>query len=211
MQAKKLLLAIVLGTAMAAGMAMYVNHARTAAIPVAARVLPASAELPEFELLDQAGTAIGRDVFVGQWDLVFFGFTNCPDICPITLQLMSTARRQLEEAGNDPLPRIVLLSVDPERDTPESLAHYLGAFGDDSLGITGEIDEIRKLTERIGIFFQKQSADDNGYYAVDHSSVVIVIDPEGRWHSLFSSPHSIENFVNDIPLLIESWSPYSAT
>ncbi len=164
----------------------------------------AAGRIPAFELTDQAGNAIDESVFRGQWDLVFFGFTNCPDVCPITLGVLAAARRELEAAGAETLPRIVLVSVDPERDTPENLARYLEAFGDSTLGITGDEDEVRKLTEGLHIFFEKRPPNEDGYYVVDHSAVVLVIDPEGRFHALFSAPHAIENFVHDLPVLMSS-------
>ena len=171
--------------------------------PGTATVLPATSELPEFSLLDQSGQVIGRDVFEGQWDLLFFGFTQCPDICPITLQVLADAQRQLANAGQDPLPRIVLVSVDPERDTPDVIGQYVGNFGDDSLGITGSMDELRKLTNSLGIFFEKSGPDEENY-SVAHSAVVLLIDPDGRFHSLFGSPHVAENFVHDLPIIMSS-------
>ena len=98
----------------------------------------------------------------------------------------------------------MLVSVDPERDTPEVLGRYVGSFGDGVAGLTGEIEQIRQLTDGLGIFFQKREPSDDGYYAVDHSSAVLVVDPDGRFHALFSAPHRIENFVNDLPILSSS-------
>ena len=170
-------------------------------VPGTATLLPATAELPEFSLLDQNGQTIGRDVFEGQWDLLFFGFTQCPDICPLTLQVLADAQRQLADAGQDPLPRIVFVSVDPERDTPDVVGQYIGHFGDDSLGITGSLDELRKLTNDLGIFFEKSGSDEENY-SVAHSAVVLLIDPDGRFHSLFGSPHKTENFVHDLQIIM---------
>jgi protein SCO1/2 len=170
-------------------------------VPRTATVLPGSAELPDFSLLDQNGATIGRDVFRGQWDLVFFGFTQCPDICPLTLQILATAKQQLADNGQDPLPRIVLVSVDPERDTPELLARYVAYFDTDSLGITGELDELRKLTNSLGIFFEKVFSDD-GNYTVNHSAVVLLINPDGRFHAVFGTPHEAANFVHDLPIIM---------
>jgi protein SCO1/2 len=170
-------------------------------VPRTATVLPGSAELPDFSLVDQNGATIGRDVFRGQWDLVFFGFTQCPDICPLTLQILATAKQQLADNGQDPLPRIVLVSVDPERDTPELLARYVAYFDTDSLGITGELDELRKLTNSLGIFFEKVFSDD-GNYTVNHSAVVLLINPDGRFHAVFGTPHEAANFVHDLPIIM---------
>jgi len=172
-------------------------------VPGTATLLPARSELPEFSLLDQDGQMIGRDVFEGQWDLLFFGFTQCPDICPLTLQILADAQRQLADAGQEPLPRIVLVSVDPERDTPDVVGQYVGHFGDGSLGITGSIDELRKLTDDLGIYFEKSESEEENY-SVAHSAVVLLIDPDGRFHSLFGTPHKAENFVHDLPIIISA-------
>ena len=169
--------------------------------PQYALVLPAPNPVPEFSLVDQHGNPADQTVFEGQWDLVFFGFTHCPDICPTTLQVLSTAKTALEERGQSPLPRIVLVSVDPERDTPEIMSQYVDYFGDDNLGITGSLEEVRKLTSGLGIYFEKQSADGDDY-VVDHSAAVLVIDPDGGFHALFSGPHVVENYVYDLPIIM---------
>ena len=101
------------------------------------------------------------------------------------------------------MPRIVLVSVDPERDSPEILGQYIDYFGDGNLGLTGTLEEIRKLTGGLGIYFQKQSGDDDGAdYSVDHSAAVLVIDPDGGFHAVFSGRHVVDNFVHDLPILM---------
>ena len=203
MQSRNIIIALVLGIAIAAGFALSLRDSREPVVSLTATVLPAGNELPDFALFDQYGAAAGRSVFEGQWDLVFFGFTNCPDICPATMTVLGQARRELGARGQDPMPRIVLVSVDPERDTPEAMARYVAYFGDDNLGLTGELVEIRKLTDALGVFFQKAGADGEAY-GVDHSTVVLVIDPEGRLKALFSAPHEVANLVHDLPLIMAS-------
>lgn len=172
-------------------------------LPRTATMLPAPADLPEFSLVDQSGSAIGRDVFQGHWNLVFFGFTHCPDICPLTLQVLADAKRRLADSGQNPLPRIVLVSVDPERDTPDLMSQYIAYFGDGNLGITGELEEVRKLTNGMGIFFEKANVDGDNY-SVDHSAVVLVINPDGQFHALFGAPHEAAGFVHDLPIIMAS-------
>lgn len=203
MQARTITAALLLGAAIAAGVALSLRDAGESVAPLAATILPAGNELPEFALLDQDGSPVDRTVFEGQWDLVFFGFTHCPDICPATMTVLGQAKRALEAQDRDPLPRVVLVSVDPERDTPEAMARYIGYFGDGNLGLTGELDEIRKLTGALGIFFQKAGPDD-GNYGVDHSTVVLVIDPRGRLKALFSAPQRVDDLVHDLPLVMVS-------
>ena len=169
--------------------------------PQTATVLPAPLGLAEFSLLDQNGDAFSRASFGDHWNLVFFGFTHCPDICPLTLQVLANARQQMLDAGAQELPRIVLISVDPERDTPEIISQYVGYFGAGVIGVTGELAEVRKLTDGLGVFFQKTSVDD-GDYSVDHSAVVIVVDPQSNFHALFSAPHEAASFEHDLPIIM---------
>ena len=173
------------------------------ATPKTATVLPAPAALSEFVLLDQDGEPVSPDTFRGQWDLVFFGFTNCPDVCPLTLQVLASARRELQAAGQEPLPRIVLVSVDPERDSPDIMKAYVSSFGEDILGVTGDVEELLKFTKSLGIFFAKSFIDDSNY-TMDHSAVVLAVNPQGEFHALFGAPHEIDNFVHDLPLIMTS-------
>jgi protein SCO1/2 len=205
MQPRNLLIGLVIGIAIAAGIALALRDPTGQAVPRAATILPAGNTLPDFALLDQDGAPADKTVFEGQWDVVFFGFTNCPDICPATMTVLGQAKRQLEAEGLQPLPRVVLVSVDPERDTPEAMARYIGYFGDDNLGLTGELAEVRKLTDALGIFFQK-AGDEEAAYVVDHSTVVLVIDPQGRLKALFSTPHTVADLVHDLPLIMASES-----
>lgn len=200
MKPSKLIVAFAAGVAVAAG-AYVALQTQQPAVPSTAMVLPNPDPLPAFELVDQSGSAIDETVFEGQWDLVFFGFTHCPDVCPTTLQVLANAKAALDDLGVSPLPRIVLVSVDPERDTPEILAQYVGHFGAGNLGVTGSLEGIRALTTGLGIYFEKQERDD-GNYLVDHSAAVLLIDPQGRFSALFSGPHVIDNYVHDLPILM---------
>ncbi len=203
MSAKNFLIAILLATAIAAGLFLAVRLSEPPELTTAL-VLPEPTPLPDFALIDQHGNAVTRDRFRGHWNLVFFGFTHCPDICPTTMQTLSIARSDLAAAGQDPLPRIVLVSVDPERDSPEVIGQYVDYFGDDNLGVTGDLEEIRKLTSALGIYFEKQPGDVDSYN-VDHSTVVLVVNPEGGFHGLFSGPHLSRNFVHDVPIIIDAY------
>ena len=205
MQPRNFLIGLVLGIAIAAGLTLALRDSTGQAVPRAATILPAGNTLADFALLDQDGAPADKTVFEGQWDVVFFGFTHCPDICPATMTVLGQAKRQLAAQGQQPLPRVVLVSVDPERDTPEAMARYIAYFGDDNLGLTGELAEIRKLTDALGIFFEKAGGE-TAAYGVDHSTVVLVIDPRGRLKELFSAPHTVADLVHDLPLIMASGS-----
>lgn len=175
------------------------------ATPQSATVLPEPRPLPGFTLVDHRNEPFSREDLEGRTSLLFFGFTQCPDICPATLQQLALARRQL--AGqNQVLPEIVLISVDPQRDTPAVLERYVEYFGQGVTGVTGSLEDLRTLTAALGIHFEKApagngSADD---YLVNHSTAVLVIDSQARLAAIFGAPHSIESFVNDLPLLTAS-------
>ncbi len=200
MAPKNLIAAIVLAIALSAGI-FVASRLQSPAELRAAMVLPAPTPLPDFTLQDPSGSAVTRDTFRGHWNLLFFGFTHCPDICPSTLQVLSAARREMVASGHRPLPRIVLVSVDPERDTPELMGSYVDYFGDDNLGVTGSLEETRRLASALGIYFEKQAADD-GNYSVDHSAAVLVVNPDAEFQALFGGSHRVENYVHDLPLVM---------
>jgi len=197
---KNLLIAIVLGGALAAGVFVATKLNRPAELQ-SGFVVPLPNALPDFSLLDQTGGQVNANTFRGQWDLVFFGFTNCPDICPTTLQVLANAKRELIDSGATTLPRIVLVSVDPERDTPELLGQYVEYFGEGNLGVTGTLEGIKTLTAALGIYFEK-SPTQSGDYGVDHSAAVLVINPDGEFSALFSAPHLVASYVHDLPIIM---------
>jgi protein SCO1/2 len=183
------------GVAVLSYVALHINRSQ----PEYATVLPAPIALPEFSLLDHTGQIFDRGSLRGNWNVVFFGFTHCPDICPATLQQLALARKRVAEDGKE-FPRILFISVDPERDTPEAMASYIANFGPGIAGISGSLHELTKLTKATGIYFAK-SGDLDAAYSVDHSAVVLVINPNAEWQALFSAPHNIDEFVNDIPII----------
>lgn len=202
MTVKNLIIAIVLGTSLASGIFVASNLTRPV-LPQSALIIPTPTELPEFELVSHRGDPVNANSFRGQWDLLFFGFTQCPDICPTTLQFLATIKKQLVESGSESAPRIVLVSVDPERDTPELLARYVDYFGAGNLGVTGDLPELVKLTSALGIYFEKASMDGDNY-TVNHSAAVLVIDPQGRFSALFSAPHIADDYLHDLPIVMGS-------
>ena len=200
MTARNLFIAGVAFIAIATGTWFSLHLAKPLPETRSATVFPEPGELPQFSLLDQAGNPIDRSAFEGQWDLVYFGYTNCPDICPLTLQELAKVRKQLIAEGKE-APRIVFVSVDPERDTPDVVAKYVAYFGDGNLGITGDPDEIRKFAGGLGIFFAK-GREEGGIYSVDHSSVVLVVDPQAKLRALFSAPHKADDYLHDLPVIM---------
>ncbi len=138
----------------------------------------AGPEIAAFSLVDQTGTAISKKDVLGRPSVLFFGFTFCPDVCPTTLASMTSYLKQLGPDGD----RIgaFFISVDPERDTPEVLASYLASFDPRIRGVTGQPDEIAKLTKSLGIYHKKVDTG-GGSYTVDHSALIVQLDSQGRF------------------------------
>ncbi len=140
----------------------------------------------EIALLDQNGEAFTRERFLGKWTLVFFGFTYCPDICPTTMSFLNELMGQLEGTEVEDT-EVVMVSVDPARDTVEQLATYVPYFNPDFTGVTGEFLDIHRFATALNTPFRKVPGDDENYQ-VDHSANVILINPRGDYHGFFKAP-----------------------
>jgi len=141
---------------------------------------PEPRDVGHFELDDAAGGKFGPGRLRGQWSLMFFGFANCPDICPIAMSVMGEAARALEAAGEAPFQGI-LVTVDPERDTPPVLSAYVRTFSEDFVGVTGSVPEITAFAKSFHAGFSKAPVEDTTLgYLVDHTSRIAVVDPGGR-------------------------------
>ncbi|MDZ7684003.1 MAG: SCO family protein [Gammaproteobacteria bacterium] len=131
------------------------------------------------KLVDSLGREVGFPEPTGRWTVIFFGFTACPDVCPTTLSVLNLAVQDMEAP-----PRVVMVSVDPERDSPERLRQYVSAFNPAFKALTGQPAEIRSLADSVGVGFIKGEMTDDGSYNVDHSAALVVLDPRG-WHAGF--------------------------
>jgi protein SCO1/2 len=142
------------------------------------------------DLVDQGGRPFTLERLRGQWSLVFFGFTRCPDVCPTTLTVLRDALRELRAtAGAQTLPQVVLVSVDPERDTPAAMKSYVEFFDPEFIGATGAPAQVDALTRELGIVHMKVPLA-GGDYTVDHTAAVLLLDPQARLVGLLSAPHA---------------------
>jgi protein SCO1/2 len=162
-----------------------------------AHVLTVPLDVPEFALTDHRGKPFDRDRLLGRWSLLFFGYTYCPDICPVTLSKLAPV---LDLLGPDSEVQAVFVSVDPERDGTERLAEYVTFFHPALIGASGDEAEIARLTEAIGVFHQKRAIEAVGGeradgYLVDHSSSLFLVDPSARLHAILHEPDDPEAFV----------------
>ena len=140
----------------------------------------------EIKLVDHHGQAFTRERLQGKWSLVFFGFTYCPDICPTTMSFLNEFVSQLEGTEADDT-EIVMVSVDPARDTVEQLAGYVPYFNPDFIGVTGEFLDVHRFATALNTPFRKVPGQDENYQ-VDHSANVVLINPRGDYHGFFKAP-----------------------
>lgn len=183
--------------ALAAGVAgMYL--ARTFMKPALAPLesgtaLPEPAPLADFSLVDTQGATVTPAQLRGHPTLAFFGFTYCPDVCPTTLAVLATVQKQLAIPGL----KVALISVDPERDTPEQLGKYISSFGGDFIGLTGNPPEIVKAQRSFGVAASRVDLA-GGNYTMDHSATVFLLDAQARKLAVFTPPLRTEALVRDL-------------
>ena len=171
---------------------------------------------PKFRASDVTGTAYGREFalaghdgkprtladFHGKVVVLFFGYTQCPDVCPTTLSELAEAMKRLGPDAERV--QVLFATVDPERDTPELLAQYVPAFNPSFLGLTGDAEATARTAKEFRIMYQKQPGRNPGAYTMDHSAGTFVFDPQGRLRLYVSYGQGPEVFVHDIRELLRS-------
>jgi len=155
---------------------------------LSATVLPEPWTVEPFKLIDQDGQPFTADNLRAQWDFLFFGYTHCPDVCPTTLAMLSRVYNRLAARPKlQARTRVLFVSVDPARDTPEQLKGFVSYFGPEFLGVTGSEAEIEKVTSQLNIYYQRHAPPEGSEdYAVDHSASLLVADPQGRIRAVFA-------------------------
>lgn len=151
-------------------------------------VLNTPRKFSDFDLIDHRGDAFTLERLKGQWSMIFFGFTNCPDVCPTTLATLNETYSKLKDSEKENL-QIIMVSLDPERDTVDKLGQYMPYFNTEFVGVTGNKHFIKRFTTEINIAYNQVplGGDD---YTVDHSSQIVLVNPNGHYHGFFKSPHS---------------------
>jgi protein SCO1/2 len=151
--------------------------------------------------VDTRGAPASPATLRGQPALVFFGFTHCPDVCPTTLAMLASVQKQVAlQDGKLAGLKVALISVDPERDTPEQLGRYIAAFGGNLIGLTGSAPEIVKATRGFGVAAARVELAGGGY-TMDHSAAVFTLDSQARIVAVFTPPLSAAALTRDVARL----------
>jgi protein SCO1 len=158
--------------------------------------LPKPDVLADFQLVKHDGTGFGSSALKGRWSFVIFGYTFCPDFCPTTLVVFNEMHALLaQRVGGVRDVQFVMFSVDPERDTPKLLGNYVPQFNPEFVGVTGDAAEIKRLAESVGAVYAKVPGSSDSNYLVDHSTAVLLVNPQGRLQGVFAMPHVAKDMV----------------
>lgn len=153
-----------------------------------------------FRLTDQNGKPFTEADLQGKWHLVFFGYTHCPDTCPTTLNELALALDKL--GAKKQQVDIVFISVDPERDTPELLKSYVASFDAPIVALTGSPDEVKQATKSFRIYYAKHQPRPDGGYDMDHSAVIYIMDPQGRFTATLTPDASADAMAQRLEKLL---------
>jgi protein SCO1/2 len=157
-------------------------------------LLPKPTGLKPFMLVDQDNKPFGLDQLKGKWTFMYFGYTSCPDVCPMTTdELNIVANKLAAEPDYQKDTQFTFVSVDPHRDTPELMKEFTGYFDFDLIGLVAPVKDLNRLTDQLGVFHRRLIVQDRETkqkeYAVEHSSDIYLIDPQGKFVAKFTSPH----------------------
>nr|MBS0020749.1 SCO family protein [Gammaproteobacteria bacterium] len=149
--------------------------------------------LTAFSLEDHSRQAFSLERLKGKWTFLFFGYTHCPDVCPVTLSVLADVERRLAQA-KQPLENIqvVFVSLDPQRDNQERLQQYVQYFNPSFLGVTGDQERLTELTRQLGIVHTRVARGSSDDYLVDHTASILLTDPDARLVAVFGLPHNAE-------------------
>ena len=160
-----------------------------------------------FTLRQSDGTQLVPGELRGHWTAVFLGFTHCPDVCPTTLGELSKAQKQWEALPESTRPRVLFVSVDPDRDTPDRVGEYARAFHRDTLAATADVPTLERFVSSLGLVFAKVPSHDEaapGAYSIEHSGALVVLDPQGRMAGLVQPPFDALAIADDLTHLTKT-------
>jgi len=158
--------------------------------------------LPDFELMSAAGQPFRLSDAEGDISLIYFGYTSCPDVCPLTLWEVKTALSQLE-IGRERI-HVIFISADPERDTPQVMANYTAAFGPQFIGLTDEFDKTEAVMKPLGAFAEKEEVADSALgYLVNHSATLYLVGPQRRLLLQYPFGFEADDLRSDLTYLLQ--------
>lgn len=185
---------IVLGAAIGIFSARYYGRLENPSIQ--GMFWPDPKQLYSFATIDDTGARFGLDRLKGKWSFLYFGYTHCSDICPLTLKVLNQVYTKLKTEGLASNVQMLFVTVDPERDTSKRLADFVHKFNPTFLGLGGSWSQIQSLAAQLGVATVKEDSSGSDDYQVDHSDALYLVDPKARLISLFSAPEEAADIVS---------------
>lgn len=204
----KLLLLFLPVGALAFGLGLWLNFGlsvnpdRAEPPTIAGFVINPPKAVADFTLIDQNGQPFHKDRWRGRWTFLYFGYTFCPDVCPLTLLELSKLQKILDREHRDQDNDYLFISVDPKRDLPQRLGEYTTYFNPKFRGATGTAEELAKLAQQFGVYYKILDAADGQNYTVDHSTAVLLIDPKVQLRAVFTQ-HAPDIMAADLKKILE--------
>jgi protein SCO1/2 len=194
------------GIAGVAASALWRHRAPAVDLTTGTMITP-SRELPDFSLIDEQGRPFRGTDLRGHWSMLFFGYTNCPDLCPTTLAVLASMEQRLRAAKAPVRPQVIFVSVDAKRDTPAQMAKYVPYFDPEFIGLTApDQPSIEAVAKKLGVSVIIEPAAD-GKYAVDHSGAIFVVDPAGKLTAILSGPFEVNALQSDFQRIVAARGP----
>jgi len=197
--------AAVAALALGLGTWLVLDAFKSPPLEIGGYVLATPRDLPAVELVDERGEAFRPHDFVGHWSFLYFGYTYCPDVCPLTLVELTKVKLELAASGFAEPSAYYFVSVDPGRDTPARLREYVAYFDQELRGLTGSAAALAALARATDTVFDVPDDSVGDNYLVSHSSNVVLLDPNGRVHAVFAAPHDPARLAGDFTKIVERY------
>lgn len=170
---------------------------------VSGKILARPMEIDRFELIDQKNEVFNNKSLEGGWTVLFFGYTNCPDVCPTTIYKLAEIKNELKEDLSSTSFNTVLVTLDPDRDSADRLKEYIGYFDKSMLGVTGTYENIQSFTSSLSVFYQRINKEEG--YDFNHTASIFVFNKDGSLFATMSPANTIGELTQDFYTILNNF------
>ena len=170
---------------------------------ITGKILVRPMEIDNFELIDQNNEVFNKKSLEGGWTVLFFGYTNCPDVCPTTIYKLAEIKNGIKEDLPSANFNTVLVTLDPDRDSSERLDEYVGYFDETMLGVTGTYENIQSFTSSLSVFYQRINKEEG--YDFNHTASIFVFDKDGSLFATMSPANTVEEIESDFFTILNNF------